>query len=71
MEEHEYQVIQSSLRKKLRNNPYAGRSWKTERAYEEGVEAAMSTLHSYHNTRKHKPKEGQNERNSFQREAEG
>lgn len=51
MTEYEYQVLQSDLRKKLNNNPY--NPWKAEAAYEAGIKAAMSILHSFYNTKKY------------------
>lgn len=52
MTEYEYQAVQDALRHKLKSNPYARFSYKTEQAYEEGVKAAMSILSNFHRRRK-------------------
>lgn len=48
MPENDYQLIQESFRKKLKNNPYAGFSRDKEEAYRAGVNAAMSILSSFY-----------------------
>ena len=48
MFENEYQLIQESFRKKLKNNPYAGFSRNKEEAYRAGVNAAMSILSRFY-----------------------